>query len=163
MKGWLSAMMLLLSSGPVWAGDFTVNPNGTVTDNATGLIWQQEDDNTTRNWETAIVYCENLTLATHADWRLPNMKELESITDDSRINPSIDTVAFPNTDAADYWSSTTEGVFGVCVGNCALRVSFSSGSISARSKNDNIYVRCVRGGQSANYIMHGTEGPISYP
>jgi len=46
--------------------DYTINPpsytdnsDGTVTDNVTSLMWQKEDDNTTRIWEAAISYCED--------------------------------------------------------------------------------------------------------
>ncbi len=64
--------------------DFTDNGDGTVSDNATGLMWQQNDDGNTRDWETALSYSENLNLAGHSDWRLPNAKELQSIVDYTR-------------------------------------------------------------------------------
>ena len=44
-------------------------------DRITGLFWHR-DDTTTRNWEVAIDYCENLTTASYSDWRLPTQKEL---------------------------------------------------------------------------------------
>lgn len=74
---------------------FVDNGDGTITDNATGLMWQQADDGTTRNWENALAYAENLTLAGHSDWRMPNAKELQSIVDYSRSpdatnSPAID-------------------------------------------------------------------------
>ncbi|MCP4124611.1 MAG: DUF1566 domain-containing protein, partial [Bacteroidetes bacterium] len=55
------------------------NENGTISDNATGLMWQQADDGTTRDWKNALSYAENLSLGGHSDWRLPNAKELQSI------------------------------------------------------------------------------------
>ena len=33
------------------------------------------------NRRDALAYCESLTLAGHADWRLPSAKELQSIVD----------------------------------------------------------------------------------
>jgi len=68
--------------------NFFDNGNGTITDNATGLMWQQSDDGTTRDWENALSYAENLTLAGYNDWRLPNVKELQSIVDYTR-SPDI--------------------------------------------------------------------------
>ena len=121
---------------------FTDNGNGTVTDNNTGLMWQAKDDNTTRTWEQALAYCEGFSFAGYSDWRLPNVKELESITDDTTYNPAIDTTYFPNTDASFYWSSTT-------VANYTSRswlVYFSDGHVDsgADKTSSSYYVRCVR-------------------
>lgn len=75
--------------------NYTDNSDGTITDNATGLMWQQADDATTRDWEGSLLYAENLSLAGHDDWRLPNAKELHSILDYTRCpdvtnSPAID-------------------------------------------------------------------------
>ena len=70
---------------------FTDHGDGTVTDNITGLMWQQEDTDRPKYWDEAIDYCEALTLAGHADWRLPDEYELQSIVNYGRSNPSIDT------------------------------------------------------------------------
>ncbi len=77
---------------------FQDNGDGTVSDNQTGLMWQQGKA-TSRLWEQAITYCENLSLAGFNSWRLPNIKELRSIgdvsKDDSQMNtPTIDTTFF---------------------------------------------------------------------
>lgn len=133
---------LLCFAGAAWGGDYTVSPNGTVSDNVTGLMWQQEDDNVGRTWEQALAYCENLTLDTHADWRLPNFKELESITDDSRVNPAIDPVAFPNANSFYYWSSTTYAPHNI---DNAWFVNFSTGDLYYVDKGNSYYARCVRG------------------
>lgn len=68
--------------------DFVDNGNGTITDLATGLMWQQSDDGNTRDWEDALSYAEGLSLGGHDDWRLPNPKELQSIVDYTRT-PSV--------------------------------------------------------------------------
>jgi hypothetical protein len=106
----LAVFAILLLTGPAHALSFTDNGDGTVSDDITGLMWQQEDDNTTRNWFDALSYCEGLTLAGHGDWRLPNVKALESIVDDTQTSPSIDSGYFPNTNPDFYWSSTTSAV-----------------------------------------------------
>ncbi|MFZ5761131.1 MAG: DUF1566 domain-containing protein [Thermodesulfobacteriota bacterium] len=145
LAGIAACAALLLAAAPALAGDYTDNGDGTVIDNATGLMWQREDDNSTRTWQQALAYCESLELPEggYDDWRLPNVKELESITDDSRSNPAIDPTAFPNTNSSYYWSSSTHA------GNPdgAWNVFFSNGSVNGYFKDGYNYVRCVRDGQ----------------
>ena len=112
-------------SGPQWgANDFADNHDGTITDRASGLTWQQADDGKARNWQESLAYCEDLNLAGHDDWRLPNVKELESIVDYSRPEPAIDTGLFSIRDPKGwFWSSTTLGentrqATYVCFGKC---------------------------------------------
>ncbi len=95
---------------------FVDNGDGTITDTATGLMWQKVDDGMTRNWQEALSYAENLELAGHDDWRLPNAKELQSIidysrspdaTDPSKQGPAIDP-SFGITDNESwFWTGTT--------------------------------------------------------
>ena len=120
------------------------NSDGTVTDTATGLMWQQETADP-RNWEAALSYCENLSLAGYSDWRLPTIKELASIVDLSRYNPAIDTNYFPNTVSSRYWSSTTNARYT----DCAWQVNFDdySGDYDGKGKGNTCYVRAVRSGQ----------------
>ena len=61
--------------------DFVDNGDGTVTDNATGLMWSQDDNGEMLYWKEALAYAENSTIAGYDDWRLPNIKELQSIAD----------------------------------------------------------------------------------
>ena len=63
---------------------FVDNADGTVTDRATGLTWQKADSGRGMDWAAALEYAEKLELAGHADWRLPNAKELQSIVDYAR-------------------------------------------------------------------------------
>lgn len=100
---------------------FIDNGDGTITDSATGLMWQTADDGVTRDWEEALSYAENLEYAGHDDWRLPSVKELQSIVDYTRSpqttsSPAIDPL-FTCTEINDpdgnpghygfYWSATT--------------------------------------------------------
>jgi len=63
---------------------FTDNGDGTITDLATGLMWQQADNGEGLDWEDALNYAESLNMAGYDDWRLPDAKELQSIIDYSR-------------------------------------------------------------------------------
>lgn len=100
--------------------DFVDNGNDTVSDHATGLTWTQSDSVSGMNWEAALNYCEYLDVAGITDWRLPNVKELQSIVDYSRspdtsnsaaIDPVFRTSTITNeggqVDYPFFWSSTT--------------------------------------------------------
>ena len=60
------------------------NGDGTVSDSSTGLMWSKADSPTALDWEDALTHAENLDLAGHDDWRLPNAKELQGIVDYTR-------------------------------------------------------------------------------
>jgi hypothetical protein len=125
---------------------FTDNGDETIIDNNTGLIWQKEDENSPLTWENALTYCENLILGGQSDWRLPNIRELESISDLSKYNPAIDEAYFPNTSNLHYWSSTSSAG----ITNSAWYVGTYSGGTWYDSKDNIHWVRCVRGGKG-NY------------
>lgn len=130
--------------------EFIDNGNDTVTDMVTGLVWQKSDNHNEamRTWGSALDYCESLTLADH-QWRLPNARELESITDVDLRMPSIDTDYFPNCKNLPYWSSSTktdEPGKAWCAG-------FSDGWVGGSVKADPVgCVRCVRGGNSVKQV-----------
>lgn len=86
---------------------FIDNGNGTITDKITNLIWEKTAKQNALNWEEALIYAENLDLANSVDWRMPNIKELQSINDEGLIEPSINTNYFSNIGVKKYWSSTT--------------------------------------------------------
>lgn len=126
---------------------YTMNTNGTVIDNVTGLMWQRQDDNVTRDWAAVWTYCAGLTLATFTDWRLPTKQELQTLIDYGRSNPAIDSIAFPGTEASGYWSSTSDASGG---GLYSWVVNFSNGYVNSYNEYNNsssYYVRCVRSGQ----------------
>lgn len=135
----------MFSSVAVIAGDFTDNGDGTVTDANTGLMWQQGEVES-MIWEDAIACCESLSLAGYDDWRLPNIRELESITDDVLLNPAINTEYFPNAYAYSYLSSTSYSEF---PSGSVWGVDFCCCSYvhPDHGKSYDYHVRCVRAGK----------------
>lgn len=57
---------------------FKDHGDGTISDSVTGLMWQQ-GDNPRMNWFEALKYFNDMDLAGYNDWRLPNIKELNTI------------------------------------------------------------------------------------
>jgi hypothetical protein len=86
---------------------YTDNGNNTITDHLTDLIWQKAPFSDSLSWEQSLTYADTLTTAGFNDWRLPNIKELQSLNDETRINPSINSTYFNVTNVNKYWSSTT--------------------------------------------------------
>src|SRR5262249_15278474 len=106
---------------------YTDNGNGTITDDNTGLVWEKlsmdgsvHDVTNAYTWDEAfgrVAALNTASFAGHNDWRLPNVKELESLIDFSTYNPSVTTAFNSNcmagctvttcscTQALDYWSS----------------------------------------------------------
>jgi hypothetical protein len=102
------------------ANHFGDNGDGSVTDQATGLVWQKADSTKGMNWQEALAYCEGLSLAGKDDWRLPDAKSLQSLVDYSRspattqsaaIDALFSATAIKNEAGQDdypyYWTSTT--------------------------------------------------------
>ncbi len=139
--------------GPDGSGRFVDNGDGTVTDTCTGLMWQQDTADVTGDgivsfesgdylpWCEALAYCEELSFADHDDWRLPNVRELQSIVDYGRFNPAIDPVF--GALSSWYWSSTSSaGSPGR-----AWHVLFLDGFVLSMGGKDFVYyVRAVRSG-----------------
>ena len=99
---------------------FHDNGDGTISDNATGLMWMQNDNGIGLTWKDALSYAENFRYGGYSDWRLPDTKELQSIVDYTRspaktnsasINPIFNCTQIKNEagnkDYPWYWSSTT--------------------------------------------------------
>jgi hypothetical protein len=140
---------------------FTDNGNGTVTDNRTGLIWLQNANcpNTERDWATALTDVASLNSAgtmngnncgdtSHAgshqvDWRLANIKELQSLTDYAHYTPVLPSGhPFTGMNSGYYWSSTSKSIY------WAWYQDFDDGYVDSELKEG--YTRNVwpvRGGQ----------------
>lgn len=99
---------------------FSDNGDGSIADKFTELTWQQEDSGEGLTWESALAYCEDLSLSGVNNWRLPNAKELQSLVEyslspDTSNSPALDPV-FDSTQILNeagqkdwpfYWTSTT--------------------------------------------------------
>jgi len=120
------------------AGLYTT-ANGTVHDSKTNLTWQQEAPSTTYVWADATTYCSGLSLV-GGGWRLPTVKELLTIVDWSRSNPSIDPNAFPSAPAYSFWSSSRSA----SSSSRAWYVEFYAGQVSEFEVSTTCAVRCVR-------------------
>ncbi len=106
---------------------FQNNNDGTISDLATGLMWQQNDNGSGIDWEDALAYAKtqnNANYLGHNDWRLPNAKELQSLVDYKRspyatntanVGPAINTLFSCTSILNDggkadypyYWTSTS--------------------------------------------------------
>lgn len=140
--------------------DFTVHNNGTVTHQPTGLMWQVCSQGqtwgagtgcstgvaSTHTWQAALALPVSVNasgFAGYSDWRLPNIKELASITELSCNNPAINESVFPNTPSNFYWSSSPIAYFS----SNAWGVHFDNGNGYSVYRDDDRRVRLVRGGQ----------------
>jgi len=148
-----------LHKGVAWPTPrFTDHNNGTVTDNLTGLIWMKNASNGEGadgfgplTWTDAISAANNLHTGQHGlndgsktgDWRLPNVRELQSLVDFGHTGLALPT---PNpfigvTWEIPYWSSTIEAG-GT---DYAWFVSFDLGVVMSKARSFNYLVWCVRG------------------
>ena len=147
--------------GAVQAGaalSYTDNGDGTVTDNNTRLTWEKKTDATVNlvyTWYGALDYAAELNamnggqgFAGHNDWRLPNIRELQSIVDYSRTAPCINPVFGPTMgklNFVDFWTSTS---WAPGPQNGAVSVDFAShGTVIGFGKTSALRVRAVRGGK----------------
>jgi hypothetical protein len=129
----------LYQTGCLTEGRFIDNSDGTVTDRCTGLMWQQATAGSGAvTWSAALQYCENLEVAGWDDWRLANVRELQSIVDYGRWEPAIDPVF--SVEPSSYWSSTT----GFVLPSRAWVVSLGYGGILGADKGELLPVLAVR-------------------
>jgi len=129
-----------------------------VIDNITGLQWE-DNETIMKPWVTqanyddgnysdtsgdsATTYCENFTLGTYDDWRLPSIEELHSISDYGQYRPAVTTNVFNNVNGSYYYWTSNSSFEG---DRWALSIYVLSGQSSTQQKSTPLYVRCVRGG-----------------
>ena len=126
--------------------------NGTVRDDFSRLIWEQEDDNAPKTWDAAKIYCEDLS-KDGLTWRLPTIDELLGLVDRGGEDPAISSIEFTNTDSANYWSSTD---YLDTPEDDAWSIYFKDGATNTADKNVSLLVRCVESSSgvvdTVNYI-----------
>ena len=160
--------------------------DGTVVDLNTGLTWMRCAQGQTWSGTSctgiASTYSGNQAAALtgtqnfgpYSDWRVPSIRELQSIVERSVSSPAINTAVFPNTPVASFWSDTPKASdYGVTQ---AWRVNFTRGYISFASRSgtsssDVGAVRMVRGGlpsarlsldrPSTDYVDNG-DGTVTH-
>jgi hypothetical protein len=132
--------------------NFFDNGDGTVSDLTSGLMWMScslgqswsdgscVGDADELDWQQALQQAHGKEFAGKAGWRLPNIKELSTLSERSCVRPAINTELFPNTPSDDFWSSTPS----VTDGERAWVVAFFNSSNSVKQKTLFVYARLVR-------------------
>jgi hypothetical protein len=141
-----------LQKGVAWPTPrFTDNGDGTVTDKLTGLIWLKNANAFgQRTWAQALSDANGLATGSAGltdgskagDWRLPNVRELQSLVDYGRFAPPLPgDHPFTGVQTSLYWSSSTSAF-----NNAAWIVNFYDGYVASNFKDFTYFVWCVRGG-----------------
>ncbi len=138
-----------------------VNADDTVTDQTTGLTWRRCAEGMSfaggrcspTGGYSALSWAQATALSTQAanalaGWRVPNVKELESLVDRSCASPAINGSRFPDQPAVDFWSSTP-----------GWSVNFDDGSVlSGQTVTTAKAVRMVKGGAATAGFTTGSAG-----
>ncbi|WP_299077391.1 DUF1566 domain-containing protein [uncultured Paraglaciecola sp.] len=131
---------------------FVDNGDGTATDPAVGLVWMRcslgqswvnescTGDATELTWQQALQAAHGYEFAEQTGWRVPNMKELASLTERSCVRPAINELFFPNTPSDDFWTSTPS----VVDAERAWVIAFFNSSNSLKNKDLFVFTRLVR-------------------
>jgi hypothetical protein len=117
----------------------------TWVDPQTGLEWQCGSPGL-MTWHEALHYARSLVLTGYTDWRLPTVRELESLLDRSRYRPEMRT-DIPFRDELSYWSATTFGPHR----HSAWIVMFDGAYVLSYYKTNLHHVRCLRGQWKPGY------------
>ena len=131
------------------AARFLDQGDGTIADQQTGLIWQQVRSATAMTWEEALRYSKGSALAGWSDWRVPNIRELQSLNDVTRCQPSVDSASFTAMIVGNYWSSTTQQN----APERAWHLNTEYGIVSYSDKTAKQYLLLVRGGAESSEMV----------
>ncbi|HVY32082.1 MAG TPA: DUF1566 domain-containing protein [Polyangiaceae bacterium] len=138
-----------VASGLPHPASYAVNESGEqVTDEVTGLVWQRRVPPQSFGWQDAKSYCSCLNLDGDDDWRLPSRIELASLVDWTKVGPSIDSDAFPETTSENFWTSSEVGIDPGLI----YLVFFLNGHTTYAASDYEYRVRCVR-----SAVAPGTE------
>lgn len=150
-----------LEKGVAWPSPrFMVNGDGTVTDYLTNLVWTRDASCATSaiTWAVALDnakalkdgICSLTDGSVAGDWRLPNVRELESLIHAGVSQPAVPnsagtgkaTVGNPFTELhfSDYWTSTTN----VSTKNQAFTINMEYGFLQSQTKATSRYAMFVR-------------------
>ena len=143
-----------IQAGVAWPNPRFAVSGDCVTDNLTGLMWAKTGNmpNDKKTWQGALNYVASLNssggLCGYADWRLPNINELESLVNAqaSNIASWLQSQGFRNVQPFYYWSSSTYS----CGTRNAWYVHMGDGGVGGGVKSSTSYVWPVRGGQSGS-------------
>ncbi|MDD5705030.1 MAG: DUF1566 domain-containing protein [Kiritimatiellae bacterium] len=131
-----------LQYGVVWPSPrFVSHADDVVTDRLTGLVWSRDANilGSPTSWADAVDSCSSLTLAGRDDWRLPNVRELQSLVDYGMDSPALPANhPFQNVDTATAWycwTSTTDAGNP----NDAWTVRLKDGYVATLGSKTNIY------------------------
>lgn len=80
---------------------------GSIIDKRTNLEWFATPSPDSITWEQALQFSEQSNMGSHNDWRMPNIKELFSLTSQAHSSPSIHPIFGITSANTMYWSSTT--------------------------------------------------------
>jgi hypothetical protein len=147
-----AAMVTVTATAAVLVGKYSDNGDGTVTDPATGLTWMRcsmgqtwtsgacTGTTNTYTWSQAMALTGASSFAGNSDWRLPNIRELQTIVDRTRFGPVLDSTAFPNTPSLFAWSATRLAANP----NNAWKLHLSGGLSTNAGQSESNVVRLVR-------------------
>lgn len=144
-----------LQSGVAWPNPrFTVGTDTTadcVTDRLTGLMWMREPGSLGAvDWGTALSLSNNLSLCGFSDWRLSNVREIESLTH-SGVGDGVaylNSQGFSGVQSAYYWTSTSGLIVNKFIKRNAWSISMGDGALHTSSpKVMSQLLWPVRGGQ----------------
>lgn len=136
VSGWLLWALPVIADAP--QDRFAIGDE-IVEDTKTKLAWQRVVPGKTYSANEAARYCAGLELAGRG-WRLPSIKELHTLVDETRTLPAIDTRAFPDTPPAFFWTSSQVAGFVMYTWS----VNFADGRDAWFTPDRQQHVRCVR-------------------
>ncbi|RLA07580.1 MAG: hypothetical protein DRQ51_05570 [Gammaproteobacteria bacterium] len=186
-QGFVCAITLLstITATITFAGNsnrYKTQSGGTVLDTKMNLIWKRCSEGQKWNgktcqgntkmmrWYAATAYAKNHKFAGSSNWRLPTIKELNTLiycSNGKKLKykqdgfngknveggygcsssihgkfqkPTIDIKIFPNTSSYSFWSSSPNSDFS----SSMFRLNFVNGSDGRNAHNNNFYVRLVR-------------------